>query len=287
MKKALQETIWFGKIILGSAIFSVGFNLFLQPHGLNAGGVSGLALVAVNLFHFGTVGTITAVLNVILFIIGGLRVGKRFLIGSLAGAAAVSLTLDLFAHLPVPQTEPLLAALYGGIICGFGLGVVFITGSSTGGSDIIVRLLKQHWRNVPIGVINICFDLSVAGLAGLVSRDLTLALYSGVAVFVCGKVIDAVVYSFDYSKVALIISEQHERISQEVMRRLDRGVTFLEGEGAYSHQPRKVVLTAVKKHQLAELKELVTDVDPNAFVIVQEAHQVLGDGFSHYSKDSL
>ena len=287
MKKALQETIWFGKIILGSAIFSVGFNLFLQPHGLNAGGVSGLALVAVNLFHFGTVGTITAVLNVILFIIGGLRVGKRFLIGSLAGAAAVSMTLDLFAHLPVPQTEPLLAALYGGIICGFGLGVVFITGSSTGGSDIIVRLLKQHWRNVPIGVINICFDLSVAGLAGLVSRDLTLALYSGVAVFVCGKVIDAVVYSFDYSKVALIISEQHERISQEVMRRLDRGVTFLEGEGAYSHQPRKVVLTAVKKHQLAELKELVTDVDPNAFVIVQEAHQVLGDGFSHYSKDSL
>lgn len=287
MKKALKEIIWFGKIILGSAIFSLGFNLFLQPHGLNAGGVSGLALVAVNLFHFGTVGTITAVLNVILFIIGGLRVGKRFLIGSLAGAAAVSLTLDLFAHLPVPQTEPLLAALYGGIICGFGLGVVFITGSSTGGSDIIVRLLKQHWRNVPIGVINICFDLSVAGLAGLVSRDLTLALYSGVAVFVCGKVIDAVVYSFDYSKVALIISEQHERISQEVMRRLDRGVTFLEGEGAYSHQPRKVVLTAVKKHQLAELKELVTDVDPNAFVIVQEAHQVLGDGFSHYSKDSL
>ena len=111
MKKALQETIWFGKIILGSAIFSLGFNLFLQPHGLNAGGVSGLALVAVNLFHFGTVGTITAVLNVILFIIGGLRVGKRFLIGSLAGAAAVSLTLDLFAHLPVPQTEPLLAAV--------------------------------------------------------------------------------------------------------------------------------------------------------------------------------
>ncbi|MDD6201079.1 MAG: YitT family protein [Firmicutes bacterium] len=287
MKKALQETIWFGKIILGSAIFSLGFNLFLQPHGLNAGGVSGLALVAVNLFHFGTVGTITAVLNVILFIIGGLRVGKRFLIGSLAGAAAVSLTLDLFALLPVPQTEPLLAALYGGILCGFGLGVVFTTGSSTGGSDIIVRLLKQRWRNVPIGVINICFDLSVAGLAGLVSRDLTLALYSGVAVFVTGKVIDAVVYSFDYSKVALIISEQHERISQEVMRRLDRGVTFLEGEGAYSHQPRKVILTAVKKHQLAELKELVTDVDPNAFVIVQEAHQVLGDGFSHYSKDSL
>ena len=165
--------------------------------------------------------------------------------------------------------------------------MVFTTGSSTGGSDIIVRLLKQRWRNVPIGVINICFDLSVAGLAGLVSRDLTLALYSGVAVFVTGKVIDAVVYSFDYSKVALIISEQHERISQEVMRRLDRGVTFLEGEGAYSHQPRKVILTAVKKHQLAELKELVTDVDPNAFVIVQEAHQVLGDGFSHYSKDSL
>lgn len=287
MKKALQETFWFARIILGSAVFSLGFNLFLQPHGLNAGGVSGLAMVAVNLFHFGTVGSITAVLNVILFIVGGLRVGKRFLVGSLAGAAAVSLTLDLFALLPVPQVDPLLSALYGGVICGLGLGVVFASGSSTGGSDIIVRLLKQRWRNVPIGVINICFDMTVAALAGLVSRELSLALYSGVAVFVTGKVIDAVVYSFDYSKVALIISEKHDRISQEVMRRLDRGVTFLEGEGAYSHQPRKVILTAVKKHQLAELKELVSELDPNAFVIVQEAHQVLGDGFSHYSKDSL
>jgi uncharacterized membrane-anchored protein YitT (DUF2179 family) len=106
-------------------------------------------------------------------------------------------------------------------------------------------------------------------------------------VYLCGKVIDAVVYNFDYSKVALIISDEHEAIAREIGLKLDRGATFLHAEGSYSHAPKKVVLAAVKKQQLAELKELVVDIDPNAFIIMQEAHQVLGDGFSRYSKDSL
>lgn len=287
MKKTLSTAVWLAKIILGSAMFSLGFNLFLSPHGLNAGGVSGLAMVVEHLLQIGTVGLITAVLNLVLFLIGGLKIGKRFLVGSLVGAAAVSVSLDLFALLPVPRTEPLLAALYGGVICGLGLGLVFITGASTGGSDIIVRLLKRKWQNVPIGTISICFDAAVAALTGLAFWDVSSALYSGVAIFVTGKVIDAVVYSFDYSKVALIVSEKHESISQAILRDMDRGVTFLQGEGAYSHQEKKVILTAIKKYQLAELKQLVTDIDPDAFVIVQEAHQVLGDGFSRYTKDSL
>jgi uncharacterized membrane-anchored protein YitT (DUF2179 family) len=120
-----------------------------------------------------------------------------------------------------------------------------------------------------------------------VFRDVTKALYTGIAVFVCSQVIDAVVYRFDYSKVALIISSQYEQIAYEIGTKLDRGATFLHGEGSYSHTPTKVVLAAVKKQQVTELKELVTAIDPNAFIIVQEAHQVLGDGFSRYSKDSL
>jgi len=121
----------------------------------------------------------------------------------------------------------------------------------------------------------------------LVFQDISKALYTGITVFLCGKVIDAVVYNFDYSKVALIISNEHEAIAREIGLRLDRGATFLHAEGSYSHTPKKVVLAAVKKQQLAELKELVVTVDPKAFIIVQEAHQVLGDGFSRYSKDSL
>jgi len=124
-------------------------------------------------------------------------------------------------------------------------------------------------------------------LTGIVFGDVRNALYTGITVFLCGKVIDGVVYRFDYSKVVLIISPEYERIAQAIGHKLDRGATFLHGEGSYSHRETKVVLAAVKKQQIAELKELVMDIDPGAFLIVQEAHQVLGDGFSRYSRDSL
>ena len=287
MKKYLSTAWWMIKITFGSGLFALGFNLFLAPHDLNAGGISGLAMVLVHLLKVGSVGSLTAVLNCVLFVVAGLKIGKRFFAGSVVGAVAIAVFLDLFALLPKPQTDPLLAALYGGVVCGLGIGMVFATGASTGGSDIIVRLLKRKWPNVAIGVINIMFDAGVAVLTGLALWDISSALYSGVAIFVTGKIIDAVVYSFDYSKVTLIISEHHEAILQSILSKLDRGATYLHGEGAYSHQPKKVILTAIKKHQLAELKQLVVDIDPDAFVIVQEAHQVLGDGFSHYTKDSL
>lgn len=287
MKKTFAAVLWFGKIIVGCIVFALGFNLFLDPNDLNAGGLSGLAMILAQWLGFGSVGMLTALMNLPLFAIGGLRIGKKFFVGSLVGMVTLSAALDLLKSIPVPETDPLLAALYGGVLCGLGLGLVFITGASTGGSDIIVRLLKKKWQNVPIGTINICFDLTVAALTGLVFWDISSALYSGVAIFVTGQIIDAVVYRFDYSKVALIISREHEAIAREIGLQLNRGATFLHGEGTYSHLNTKVILTAVKKQQLAELKRLVVEIDPDAFIIVQEAHQVLGDGFSRYSKDAL
>ena len=287
MNKAVKTVLWFARIILGSGLFALSFNLFLQPNGLNAGGISGLAMVFVELAGVGSVGLVTAAVNLPLFALGGIKIGRKFFIGSLAGMAATSILLDLFSSVPAPETEPLLAALYGGALCGLGLGLVFITGASTGGSDIVVRLLKQRFQHVPIGTINMVFDLTVAALTGLVFRDVSKALYSGVAIYVAGKVIDAVVYRFDYSKVALIITKHHDAVAKVIASQLDRGATFLDGQGAYSGDPTKVVLTAVKKQQIAELKRLVVETDPEAFIIVQEAHQVLGDGFSRYSKDAL
>lgn len=287
MKKASQIVFWFGKIIIGSALFSLGFDLFMEPHAFNAGGLSGLAQILVNLLGFGSVGIVVAVINLPLFIFGGMRLGKKFLLGSLAGMLAQTVALELFLLLPVPETDPLLAAIYGGALCGVGLGIVFVAGASTGGSDIICRLLKYRWPHIPIGTITMGFDLVVMALTGLATMEISRALYTGIAVFLCGKVIDLVVYSFDYSKVAIIISQEHEKISDQILQQLERGVTFLNGSGAYSQREKKVILTAIKKHQLAELKQLVVDIDPDAFVIVQEAHQVLGDGFSRYSRDSL
>ena len=287
MEKGKKTLIWFLKIIGGCALFGAGFALFLEPNDLNAGGISGLAMMIVHLLDFGSVGTITMLMNLPLFIVGGIKVGRKFFVGSLVGMAASSILLDACSLLPHPQTEPLLAALYGGLLCGIGLGIVFSTGASTGGSDIVVRLLKLKYENVPIGTINIIFDATVVILTGLVFWDVSKALYSGVTIFVSGQVIDAVVYRFDYSKVALIISSEHERIAREIGLKLDRGATYLNGEGSYSGNEMKVILTVVKKQQVADLKHLVVSIDPHAFIVVQEAHQVLGEGFGHYSKESL
>ena len=287
MEKAMKTLLWFGKIIAGCVIFSAGFAMFLEPNNLNAGGVTGLALMIAHVTRFGTVGMFSLLMNLPLFIIGGIKVGKKFFVGSLVGMALSSVLLDAFALLPHPDTEPMIAALYGGVLCGIGLGIVFSTGASTGGSDIVVRLLKLKYENVPIGTINIIFDATVVILTGLVFWDVSKALYSGITIFVSGQVIDAVVYRFDYSKVALIISRAHEDIAREIGIKLDRGATYLHGQGSYSGNEMKVILTVVKKQQVAELKRLVMEIDSDAFVVVQEAHQVLGEGFSRYSKDSL
>ncbi len=287
MKELWQKYGWIATTIVGSTIFSLGFAFFLMPNDMSPGGVSGLSLVIVELLGFGSVGTLSIFINFPLFVLGGLKIGKRFFLGSLLGMVLSSVLIDLFAMIGVSVMDPLLAVLYGGVLCGFGLGVVFVSGTSTGGSDILVRLLKLKYRNVPIGQISMALDAVVVVLTGLVFQDIYKALYTGITAYVCGKVVDAVVYNFDYSKVALIISQEHEAIAKAIGVKLDRGATFLLAQGSYSHQDRKVVLAAVKKQQITELKELVMEIDPNAFVIVQEAHQVLGDGFSRYSKHSL
>lgn len=288
MKKRIwKEILWAGTTAIGSALFALGFAMFLIPNDINTGGVSGLAMILRELLGFGSIGTLTLLMNIPLFLIGGLKIGKRFFAGSLIGMVVSSVLIDLFALIPFATPEPLIGGLYGGVLCGAGLGMVFMAGASTGGSDILVRLLKKKYRNLPIGSISIMFDAMVVLLTGLVFRDISKALYSGVVVFVCGQVIDAVVYRFDYSRVALIISKEHEKIAKAISDQLDRGATYLHGSGSYTHQNIEVVLAVVRKGQLAELKELVMDIDENAFVIVQEAHQVLGDGFAHYSPDSL
>ena len=291
MKKLWDKIGWVLLTIVGSAIFGAGYAIFLGPHDLNAGGISGLSAIIVQFVNpdgvipFISVGILTIAINLPLFAIGGLKIGKRFFFGSLLGLSLSSMIMD---YLPIALTlEPLLAALYGGVVTGFGLGLVFMAGTSTGGSDIVVRLVKLKARNTNIGVIAMCFDVFVVALTGLVFGNVENALYTGITAFLCSKVIDMVVFGFDNTKVAMIISAHHEQIAQVVSDKLGRGATYLYSQGTYSKKDSKVVLVAVYPKQIAELKELVVGVDPNAFVILQEAHQVLGDGFKKHSKDSL
>ena len=287
MEKALKKWMWIPATIVGSALFSLGFSLFLQPNEINSGGISGLAMVIVEVTGVGSVGTLTILINLPLFILGAKKLGKRFFFGSMLGMLVSSVLIDAFALIPFSVPDPMIATLYGGVLCGIGVGVVFAAGTSTGGSDILIRLLKLKYRNVPIGQISMTFDVIVVLLTGIVFRDVSRALYSGLAAFICGQAVDLVVYRFDYSKVALIVTEQYDQIAQAIGDKLERGATFLDGEGSYSHKSTKVVLAVVKKRQLSELKELIMGIDPAAFVIVLEAHQVLGDGFKKYSRNSL
>ena len=277
-------------IAVGSAIFSLGFDLFLEPAGISCGGVSGIAMLIVyaTKSKFLTVGILSALINLPLFFFGYHKIGKLFFFGSLLGMVVTSVGFDLFARiLPIPKTEPLVAAIFGGVIIGAGLGIVFIAGASTGGVDIVARLLKLKFRNFPIGKILLCMDLCTAVATGIVYGEFNNTLYSVITLVLSSFVLDKVVYGMDYAKVALIISDRYEEIAQAIDTQLDRGVTLLHGQGFYLRSDKFVLLSAVKRKQLAQLKELVMSIDPSAFIILQDAHQVLGDGFKRYDRNEL
>ena len=277
-------------IAVGSAIFSLGFDLFLEPAGISCGGVSGIAMLIVyaTKSKFLTVGILSALINLPLFFFGYHKIGKLFFFGSLLGMVVTSVGFDLFARiLPIPKTEPLVAAIFGGVIIGAGLGIVFIAGASTGGVDIVARLLKLKFRNFPIGKILLCMDLCTAVATGIVYGEFNNTLYSVITLVLSSFVLDKVVYGMDYAKVALIISDRYEEIAQAIDTQLDRGVTLLHGQGFYLRSDKFVLLSAVKRKQLAQLKDLVMSIAPSAFIILQDAHQVLGDGFKRYDRNEL
>ncbi len=274
-------------ITLGSAIFALGFDMFLVPNQIGAGGISGLAMVINAFIPAISVGAFSVIVNIPLFIAGYRFVGGKFFWGSLAGMLVSSVFIDIFTMLPVIPTEPLLGAIFGGLFVGAGCGIVFMQGASTGGVDIAARLLKYRLKNLSIGKLVLLVDMSIAVITGIAFRDINKILYCIVALFVSSEALDAVVYRFDYSYVAMIITDQDEAVRDAIDRRLDRGCTYLKGEGAYTGQQKNVIYCAIKRQQVAELKELVMEIDPNAFLVLQEAHQVLGEGFERYSKHRL
>lgn len=281
MKRETWKTVWqMGwKITLGSAIFALGFDLFLVPNDLNVGGMSGLAMVLRELVGFGSIGLWTMLLNIPLFILGAKTLGREFLFGSLAGMLLSSGFIDLFADLRIPQTEVLLDSLYGGALSGLGLGLVFLSGATTGGTDIAAKLLRRRFRSASLGKVMLAVDLCIILLTGVVFRDFSKTLYSALPLAAVSFVVDQLLYGLDHSTVALVISERYAEVSEAIARRLDRGATVLSASGSYTGQQRPVLMSAVRQRQLPELKSIVREIDPDAFVILLPAHQVLGEGF--------
>ena len=231
------------------------------------------------------VGTVVILLNIPLFLLGWRLLGGRALAASLYAMFVSSAAIDLLAGFYTfqPMDDPLLAALYGGVLMGASLGVILLQGATTGGTDLMARLLQLRLAWLPMGKLLLGCDLAVVVAAAAAFGELDSALYGTVALYVSSRVMDLVLYGLDNSKVAYIISQKHQEIASQLTQELERGVTLLRGQGAWSGQETQVLLCAFKQRQIADLKRVVRSLDPDAFLIVCDAHEVMGLGFRPHS----
>ncbi len=285
MKRQLKS---YAVVALGSVIFALAFNWFFAANQVAMGGVTGLAQVIHALIPALSVGVLSFLLNVPLFLAGWKFIGFHLLASSLFSMAVSSLAIDAIAavHTFAPM-DPLLAALCGGALMGLGLGIVFTQGATTGGTDVVARLLKLKFPWLPMGKLMLIPDITVLVLAAAVFGRVEAALYGGVGLFAATKVMDTVLYGLDTSKVAYIISDRWRDVADALLRDMERGVTLLHGEGAFTGAEKRVLLVAFKQKEIVRLKRMVHEIDPHAFFIACDAHEVLGEGFGDYQKEEL
>lgn len=267
-------------IFLGTAIYAFGIYAFTVPNQIAPGGVTGLATV-INAFTGIKIGTIVTVFNVPLLIFGFTKLGKRFLLNTLLSTVFFNLLYDyIYPFLPNYRGNTLLAAIFGGLFIGLGIAIVFMRGGSTGGMDIVNKAVQVKKPHISLGKISFVTDLIVISIAAVSFRSLESALYAVIAMFVSSKTIDALIYGTNVGKMVLIVSSKSEEIAKLIVSDLFRGCTIVDAHGAYSGQSKKVLLCACKNVEFYNLKHIVKRLDPRAFMIVSEAGEVFGEGFS-------
>lgn len=272
----LRQTVDTVFIIIGSFIMALSFNLFFLPNHIASGGVSGLSVLAQAWLGIEPAFTQWA-LNIPLFVLGLWLLGRDYGIRSLLGSVILPLFVFLTKDWPIPTSNPLLASIYGGIGVGIGMGLVYRGRGSTGGLTIVAQLL-QKYSGLSFSLCVVLLDAIVISSAALV-LSLEQALYALIGLYVTGKVIDAIELGFSFTKVAYIISDHTEPITKAILEDLDRGLTKLTAEGGYTGEHRTVLMVVVGQSEIPRLKTVVQSVDPNAFVIISNAHEVLGEGF--------
>ena len=283
-----KQLVSFLIITLAAAAYAIGFVWCYEPNNIAFGGITGLAQIVNHLIPAVPIGVTVIVLNLPLFLLGWRLLGGRMLLGSLYAMALSSLFIDLFSSLWDWQPmNPMLGCIFGGLILGVALGLVFQQDATTGGTDLAARLLKLRLAWLPMGKLLMAVDLVVIVLVALAFRALDTMLYGLVALYISSIAMDGVLYGLDNAKVAYIVSERNGEISRAIVEQLERGVTILQGQGAYTGADRKVLLCAFKQREIASIKNLVKEIDPDAFLIVCPAHEVLGEGFRAYKKDDL
>ena len=278
---AAERFFSYFQIILGAVIGGAAYPLFMTPNRIAPGGITGIATI-LNHVLGSPVGTVSLILNIPLFLISFKAMGKVFVFRSLVATFLFSLAIDILPLKPMTD-DPLLGSLYGGVMLGAGLGLIMRGGATTGGSDMVARMVHKRFQFISTGSFLFAIDFAVVVSAGFFIGT-TEALYALINIFLTAKVMDVIIIGFSSNKACFVISSRWQEISERIMREMGRGVTQLSARGAYTGTERPTLLCVIGRSEITAFKRILREEDENAFVIIVEAHEAIGDGFSALEK---
>ncbi len=273
--------------VAGALIDAVAVNVFTAPNHIAPGGITGIGTMLNYLFQT-PIGMVNMIINIPIIIWAIIEIGYKLVAKSIAAIIVFSVAIDTLALvLPAYDGNPFLAAIFGGVLEGIGLALVFMRGSTTGGTDMIARLLGKHFRHLSMGKLMLAVDLVIIAASALVYQKLESALYAIIAIFVSTRIIDTILYGTDSGngKLYFIISKKSDEIRRRILEDIDRGVTIIPIQGGYSGQDGEMLLCAVRRYEVAKINDIIHTADRDAFVIVGEAGEITGEGFRSASSD--
>lgn len=275
VKKAIVEV---AGTVAGSAIMAFGIASFLLPSQLSSGGVSGIATITYYLLNI-PMGIMIMIINIPLFIFAGYRIGKEFFIKSLIGTVSLSLFIDILDKYPPITTDRFLASIYGGAIIGIGTAIILKMNSSTGGTELVANLIKTYNPYISMSKYLTIIDIVIISLNVIFFKHIEIGLYSAIAIYLYGKMIDIIFEGVYFTKLIFIISDKNEEISSSIVNEVKRGVTGLYGRGMYSNKEKLVLICAVSRGDVHKIKDIARKIDKRSFIVVASAREVLGKGF--------
>ncbi len=266
--------------ILGAFIMATGTSLFLLPNQLSSGGVAGIATITYYLFNI-PMGTVILAINIPLFGLAVYKLGKVFFIKSMIGTISFSLFIDFLDQLPALTNDRFLACIYGGIIIGLGTAVILKANSSTGGSDLVSYIARAYKPNLRTSNIITIIDIIIVTLNVIFFREIEIGLYSAIAIYLMGKIIDIIFEGIYFTKLIFIISNKNEKIAKEIGETIKRGTTGLLGKGMYTQEKKLVLMCAASRGDVARVKNIARNIDPESFIIITNSREVVGLGFKN------
>ncbi len=285
-KSAKKIVLNYVLITLSCFVYAVAISLFLDPNNLAPGGITGIAIILNRVFAINT-GLLIFIINIPILLLGMWRFGFRFIISTVYCTLLISFFTGTLSNVGAVTEDPLLASLAGAVLMAVGLGGIFKAGTTSGGTDIIIKILRQRFPHLKTGFLFLLTDVMIVTASAFVFRNIDRALYAGITVFITSYVLDLVLYGRDEAKLIFIISDESEKITRRLLDDLDIGVTFIEGQGAYSRKDKRVIMCVMRKQIAPLAEEIVKNEDSRAFMIVASATEIFGEGYKSYFGDKL